>query len=427
MNAVEFERVSKSYAIYESPSGRLLELATGRIAERHRDFHALTDVSFSVRRGEVFCIIGENGSGKSTALQLIAGIFAPTSGAVRVNGRVSALLELGSGFNPEFTGRENVHLNGAILGLSKKELDERYSTIAEFADIGDFINKPVRTYSSGMVVRLAFAVAIHVDPEILVVDEALAVGDAWFRQRCMRRINEMKDRGVTIVFVSHSVSDVHAIGDRAVWLEHGKVRARGDADAVVAEYLAAMTGEHSAAGAAQGETAAAASHIAPGRATVIPNIDSRAGDAGATLVGIAVLDEFGDPLHLMVARGRMIVRITVRANRDLNEPDIGFRLRNHLGLEFAATSAMREGTAPGPLKEGQEITVDFHFEIPELYPGAFSFSPWVGERNLMCDAIDNAVTMQMARGEAPVYGYIQAPCRIEVNPHAASASEMGRF
>ena len=180
MNAVEFERVSKSYAVYDTPADRLLELATLGTASRHREFHALTDVTFSVARGEVFCIIGENGSGKSTSLQLIAGIFQATSGEVRVNGRVSALLELGSGFNPEFTGRENIYMSGAILGfLEEVSSDLRYRAIEEFAEIGDFIEEPVRTYSSGMAIRLAFAVAIHVDPEILVVGEALAVGDAW--------------------------------------------------------------------------------------------------------------------------------------------------------------------------------------------------------------------------------------------------------
>ncbi|HEU5022875.1 MAG TPA: ABC transporter ATP-binding protein, partial [Bryobacteraceae bacterium] len=241
MNAIEFERVSKSYAVYESPTGRLTELATFGAAQRHRDFHALTDLTFSVARGEVFCVIGENGSGKSTTLQLIAGIFAPTAGEVRVNGRVAALLELGSGFNPEFTGRENVYMNGAILGFSKKELDARYRSIEEFAAIGDFIDEPVRTYSSGMTVRLAFSVAIHADPEILVVDEALAVGDAWFRQKCMRRINELRDRGVTIVFVSHSIADVRAIGDRALWLEHGRMRAIGDSAEVMDQYLASAS------------------------------------------------------------------------------------------------------------------------------------------------------------------------------------------
>ena len=184
--AIQFESVSKSYAIYNSPSARFKELLTFNRLNRHSDFWALHDVSFSVRRGETFCVIGENGSGKSTLLQLIAGILHPTRGSVSVNGRVSALLELGAGFNPEFSGRDNVYLNGSILGLSTREIDGRYAEIEAFAEIGDFINRPVKTYSSGMVVRLAFAVAINVDPEVLLVDEALAVGDLYFRQRCMR-------------------------------------------------------------------------------------------------------------------------------------------------------------------------------------------------------------------------------------------------
>jgi ABC-type polysaccharide/polyol phosphate transport system ATPase subunit len=409
VNAVEFEHVSKSYAIYDSLSGRLAELASFGIANRHRDFHALSDVTFSVGRGEVFCIIGENGSGKSTTLQMIAGIFAPTSGEVRVNGRVSALLELGSGFNPEFTGRENVYMNGAILGFSNKELDRIYGSIEAFAEIGDFINEPVRTYSSGMAVRLAFAVAIHVDPEILIVDEALAVGDAWFRQRCMRRINEMKDRGATIVFVSHSAADVRAIGDRVMWLDKGRVRAIGETNEVIAKYLACVAGDD----AAVAETAQPqrASFI---RADTIPNVDYRSGDGSAEILGIAVLDEFGDPLHLMIPQSRILVRITACANRTLRSADIGVRLRNHLGLDFASTSARREGNEPGAMSPREIVSIDFQFEIPELYPGAFSFSPWISDDRTICDSIDNAITVQMARGEGPVYGYVQAPCRIEV-------------
>jgi ABC-type polysaccharide/polyol phosphate transport system ATPase subunit len=420
VNAVEFERVSKSYAVYETPVGRLMELATFGTAGRHRDFHALTDVTFSIARGEVFCIVGANGSGKSTALQIVAGIFAPSAGEVRVNGRVSALLELGSGFNPEFTGRENVYMNGAILGLSKKEIDRRYGSIEAFAEIGEFIGEPVRTYSSGMAVRLAFSVAIHVDPEILVVDEALAVGDAWFRQRCMRRINEMRDRGVTIVFVSHSACDVRAIGDRALWLDRGRARAIGDAESVVSQYLAAMAEPVPAGVEPTGHERSASPHIA--LVETIPNIDHRSGDGRAAILGIAILDEFGDPLHLMIPRSRILVRISVRAHLDLAMPDIGIRLRNHLGLEFAATSAMREECPPGPIGAGEAVTVDFDFEIPELYPGSFSFSPWISDSGAACDAVDNAITVPMARGDGPVYGYIQVPCRIEVNPHLPSES-----
>src|SRR5690349_11118382 len=246
MSNVEFQGVSKSYPIYDSPGDRLKELITPPSYKFHRDFWALRDVSFEIRRGETFCIVGENGSGKSTLLQMVARILPPTSGTVHVDGRVSALLELGSGFNPEFTGRDNVYLNGSILGLSTKEIDRRYKEIEAFAEIGDFINRPVKTYSSGMVVRLAFAVAINVDPEVLLVDEALAVGDLYFRQRCMRKVHELRARGVTILFVSHAIGDVKAIGDRVLWLDRGRTMELGETDAVVTKYLAAMVEKDSA-------------------------------------------------------------------------------------------------------------------------------------------------------------------------------------
>ena len=297
MNAVEFEQVSKSYAIYEKPGDRLKELLSQGRRSYHRDFLALRDLSFAIRRGEVFCLIGENGSGKSTALQLIAGIMRPSAGSVHVAGRVSALLELGAGFNPEFTGRDNVYLNASILGLSKREIDRRYQTIEDFAEIGDFIRQPVKTYSSGMVMRLAFAVAINVDPEVLLVDEALAVGDTWFRHRCMRKVHELRARGVTIVFVSHSLADVQAIGDHVLWLEHGRAIAIGETSVVLPLYLAAMTDR---------ENRYANTAILPGAAVPgdserrdvrlvesIPNVDHRHGDGRAEILGIAMLNEYG--------------------------------------------------------------------------------------------------------------------------------------
>ncbi len=238
--AVEFTSVSKSYSIYNAPGDRLKELATFQRRQFHQDYWALRDVTFDVGRGETFCIVGENGCGKSTLLQICAGILQPTSGTVTVNGRIAALLELGAGFNPEFSGRDNVYLNAAILGFSAKQMDRKFADIAEFAEIGDFMNQPVKTYSSGMVVRLAFAVAINVDPEILLVDEALAVGDVYFRQRCLRKVHELRSRGVTILFVSHATGEVKALGDRALWLERGQIMAQGSTERVVSQYLAAM-------------------------------------------------------------------------------------------------------------------------------------------------------------------------------------------
>jgi ABC-type polysaccharide/polyol phosphate transport system ATPase subunit len=365
--------------------------------------------------------VGENGSGKSTLLQIVAGILAPTAGRIHVGGRVSALLELGSGFNPEFSGRENVYLNAAILGFSSAQIDRVYRQIEEFAEIGDFINQPVKTYSSGMVVRLAFAVAIHTDPEILIVDEALAVGDIYFRQRCLRKVHELRDKGITILFVSHAAGDVKAIGDSAMWLDHGRVREIGSADKVVSSYLAAMVEkdstylQHREPPARQ----SAGRVTAPEVVTTIPNIDSRHGDGKASILGIAVLDEYGRPLPILQPGSPAIVRISIEAKEAVALPNVGFMLRNHLGIDFAGTNTTREGLELPPMAPGDVYTVDFHLQLPDLYPGTFSFSPAVADGTLityrMCDWIDNAITLQMGHTEGQVYGYIHLPCKVELN------------
>src|SRR3984957_7477372 len=315
MSHVEFQGVSKSYPIYDSPGDRLKELITPRRYQFHRDFWALRDISFDIRPGETFCIVGENGSGKSTLLQMVAGILPPTSGAVSVSGRVAALLELGSGFNPEFSGRDNVYLNGSILGLSTRQIDQKFKAIEDFAEIGDFIHQPVKTYSSGMVVRLAFAVAINVDPEILLVDEALAVGDIYFRQRCMRKVHELRSNGVTILFVSHSTGDVKAIADRVMWLDHGRMQDIGDPEMVISKYLAAMVEKDSTYLTLKplSEKPARPTVQAPEIADRIPNVDHRYGDGRAEVLGIAVLDPYGQPVHLLEPLSRAVVRISGRA------------------------------------------------------------------------------------------------------------------
>ncbi len=429
---VRFRNVSKSYAIYATPRHRLQELLTLNRLQCHEDFWALRDLSFDIQRGETFCVVGENGSGKSTLLQLVAGIMHPTHGSVEVNGRVAALLELGAGFNPEFSGRDNVYLNGAILGFTTREMDALYSNIVAFAEIGDFIHQPVKTYSSGMVVRLAFAVAIHVHPEILLVDEALAVGDIYFRQRCMRKVHELRSQGVTILFVSHAVGDIKAIGDRALWLDKGRPRELGAADDVVSHYLAAMTAKDSVfveQHPIQPEETVA---DAPEYLESIPNIDHRHGDRRAEITGIAVLDEFGEPLQLLAPAAKIIVRISVRGREDIARPNIGFLMRNHLGVDFSGTNTLREGHQLPALRSGQRMTVDFHIELPSLYPSEFSFTPAITDGTLenyaMCDWIDNAITLQMGHSVGPTYGYLSMPCRVEINarlrPPAPVAAEV---
>jgi lipopolysaccharide transport system ATP-binding protein len=423
VNAVEFQGVSKNYAIYESPGDRLKELLSLNRIRRHRDFQALQDLTFEVKRGETFCIVGENGSGKSTMLQMVAGILQPSKGTVTVNGRVSALLELGAGFNPEFSGRDNVYLNGSILGLTTRQIDQRYADIEGFAEIGDFINQPVKTYSSGMVVRLAFAVAINVDPEILLVDEALAVGDIYFRQRCMRKVHELRSRGVTIMFVSHATADVKAVGDRVLWLDKGRLVEVGDPDRVISKYLAAMVQKDSRYLQHQAhheiERPAGQRVRAPEIVETIPNIDHRYGDARARIIGIAVLNEQGEPLHQLDPATRIVLRISVRAEDHVAMPNVGFMMRNQLGVDFSGTNTIREGYQLESMQPGDIYTVDFHLDLPELYPASFSFSPAIADGNLtayqMCDWIDNALVIQMTRMEHEIYGYIHMPCRVEVN------------
>lgn len=244
--AIALERVSKNYRLW----GRRSQFATLKSALLKRDLKiepeasvgALKNVSFAVDRGEAFGVIGRNGSGKSTLLKLMSGILKPTGGFVRVNGRVAALIELGAGFHPEITGRENIIINGIMLGLTRREIESRFDRIVEFSGIGAFIEQPVKTYSSGMYVRLGFAVAVHVDPEILLIDEVLSVGDEEFSQKCIAKIQEMKYRGVTLVFVTHQLDQVRTLCDRAMWLEQGEIRSIGDPVRVVDEYLQEVSG-----------------------------------------------------------------------------------------------------------------------------------------------------------------------------------------
>jgi ABC-type polysaccharide/polyol phosphate transport system ATPase subunit len=244
--AIKVSNVSKCYQIYGKPHHRLLQSIFFHRRTYYRDFWALRDISVEVKRGEVLGVIGRNGAGKSTLLQIICGTVTPSSGDVQVKGRVAALLELGAGFNPDFTGRENVFLNASIMGLSHAETERIFDDIVAFSELAEFINEPVKTYSSGMFVRLAFSVAIHTVPDILIVDEALSVGDIAFRNKCLKRVLDLRAKGTTILFVSHDLSTLQLICDRAIWLEKGEIKSTGDPVAVSQNYHAALMGEVSA-------------------------------------------------------------------------------------------------------------------------------------------------------------------------------------
>src|SRR5882724_1651453 len=398
---IRVSHLTKAYRIWTDPAARLkaplLEglsrLIPPDVAARRRlqdkaagysrDFHALSDCSFEVRRGETFGIVGHNGAGKSTLLQLVAGTLTPTSGEVEVHGRVAALLELGSGFDPNFTGVENVFLNGTILGLSEKEIRGRYDEIAEFADIGDFIHQPVRTYSSGMVMRLAFAISVCVDPQVLIVDEALAVGDNYFVNKCFHRLNELKARGVTILFVSHSAATVTSLCSRALLLDKGVPLMVGDAEAVVNHYNQLVRERQSADVQRVSEPAHAAPAGSPEtpakpKFSADPELEKRAkgarhGNGAGRVVRVSLEDTAGHERAEFVHGQSVVVKFYCEFHEDCEELVIGYFCRTDTGINITGTNMQVEGIKIPRQPAGSRALMLFHTTLP-VRPGVYSIT-----------------------------------------------------
>ena len=356
--ALRVEGVSKQYRIYDRPSDRLKETLTRGLLKRHREFWALRDVSFEVERGTTVGIIGPNGCGKSTLLQIIAGTLEPTHGRVWRDGRVSALLELGAGFNPEFTGIENIFMSAALMGFSRAETERLLPAIERFAEIGDFIHQPVKTYSSVMYVRLAFAVAVSVDPQILLVDEALAVGDAIFQHRCMRRIREMQERGTTILFVSHDPAAVRHLCSRAILLNDGKIMADGDPRETLSVYrrLILDREEHYDSDQTDRDSIAAASFSSPSLRYV-----RRHGDGSAQIINLEVLNSAHVPVTVVETGEEILIRAHVHFNRDIVKPVFGFIIINRHGVHVYGTNTEQQGTDLHLVRQGSIVEVTFSF------------------------------------------------------------------
>ncbi len=406
--AVSIRDVSKCYQIYERPADRLkqflvprLQRAIGRPPRQYfRDFWALKDVSFDVAAGESIGIVGRNGSGKSTLLQIICGILNPTSGTVETSGRIAALLELGSGFNPEFTGRDNVYLNAALLGLSRQEVDQRFDAIAAFADVGEHLDQPVKTYSSGMFVRLAFSVMAHVDADILVVDEALSVGDAVFTQRCMRFIRSFQERG-TLLFVSHDTASVQNLCQRAVWLDRGRLQLVGESKKVSETYLQhtlqdlygdavnlkanqpeALASQEEVGEDRGAETASAAgppddrpTHRDEGRVSVVDNLARAKGFATGLAEIASVRMERLDGATSTVFEGgeRVRLRIGAKVHQTLEKPILGFVVRDRLGQDlFGENTLAAADHGRCRVEGGGEIQGEFVFRLPMLPNGQYT-------------------------------------------------------
>jgi lipopolysaccharide transport system ATP-binding protein len=403
-NAIDVQNLSKCYQIYESPRDRLkqfvlprLQRMTKQVAQQYyRDFWALKNVTFNVKKGETVGIIGRNGSGKSTLLQLICGTLTPTGGHIQTCGRIAALLELGSGFNPEFTGRENVYMNAAVLGLSNEEIDERFKDIVAFADIGEFIEQPVKTYSSGMVVRLSFAVAINVDPEILIVDEALSVGDELFQRKCFSRIETIRANGATILFVSHSGGTIVELCDRAVLMDAGEKLAVGQPKLIVGRYQKLLYAPADKSDAIREQIRQAASYVIESARTVedptpedqVPikqiqepqeNFDPNLKPSstieyeshGAYIESPAVLTLVGEQVNNLVRGKTYRYTYTVQFAKSASNVRFGMLIKTTSGVELGggvSASSVRDSLAY--VKAGSIYRVEFRFHCalnPNVY------------------------------------------------------------
>jgi lipopolysaccharide transport system ATP-binding protein len=405
--------VSKSYKLYRHQSDRVKEALHPLRKKFHSDFYAVNDISFEVKKGETFGIIGKNGSGKSTLLQMICGILQPSKGSVQVQGRISALLELGAGFNPEFTGVENVYLNASILGLSRKEIDDRLDRILAFADIGEFVHQAVKTYSSGMYVRLAFSVMANIDPEIFVVDEALAVGDAYFVHRCMNRFRDLQEKGTTILFVTHDVGSIKRLCSRALWLHEGKMKQIGPSVETADRYIEHLFGIEKSETKKEETTKEVSTEETKDTSalfslieTSMPNVDNRLGTGEIICIGIRTYDINGKPVNELDHGSKVILRASFQnvSSEDQNSWTIGYIVRDFKGLDIASTNAMEEGASIPPLKAGEVFTLSFVIDLPYLYPGNYSFSPSVslvrdtpdnGKDHVICDRIINAIVLKV--------------------------------
>ncbi len=394
--AIEVNGLSKCYQIYDKPSDRLKQMLMRGRKQYYKEFWALKDVSFKIKKGETVGIIGRNGSGKSTLLQMICGTLNPTGGEVKLNGRVAALLELGAGFNPEFSGVENVYMAASLYGLSKEEVDQRFDAIATFADIGDHIHQPVKTYSSGMYVRLAFAVIAHVDADILVVDEALAVGDAFFTQKCMRFLRNFMKNG-TILFVSHDTASLTNLCNAAIWLEKGIVFKSGTPKEVSEQYLKAFFEEFQ--GKSEKENISFNLKINKLEVAIRDRKDQRAefinssnlrndiqvfefnknsdsfGNGQGKIISVDILNSNCEPLSWIVGGEDVILRVNVIANEYLNSPIVGFYIKDKLGQAlFGDNTYITTYLEPCICDAGEVLNCDFKFSMPRLPAGNYSIT-----------------------------------------------------
>lgn len=376
--AIQVKGLEKAYKLYDKPSDRLKEaLGFGR-KKRYKEHYALKGVDMTIYQGETVGIIGTNGSGKSTILKIITGVLNQTGGSVHVNGRISALLELGAGFNMEYNGIENIYLNGTMIGFSKKEIDAKMDDILNFADIGDYVYQPVKTYSSGMFVRLAFAVAINIEPEILIVDEALSVGDVFFQAKCYHKFEEFKEMGKTIVFVSHDLSSISKYCDRVVLLNQGVKLGEGSPKEMIDAYKQVLVGQYVPAADDQSLlsdkeiTAAAAAAAGTVKGEVNPEL-LEYGTKDALITGYKITDDMGRETSALLKGKECTITMQVHFEHDIEAPIFAFTIKNIKGVEITGTNTMVEKAFLSPVRAGSDMEITFTQKI-DLQGGEYLLS-----------------------------------------------------
>ncbi len=414
--AISLKNVSKCFQRYAHPVDRLKEILLPSKSKTSQ-FWALENVDLEIQKGQTVGIVGRNGSGKSTLLQIIAGTLTPTTGEVVVRGRVSALLELGSGFNPEFTGTQNVFFNARLLGLTQQEIEDKFDNIAAFADIGDFIKQPVKTYSSGMFVRLAFAVAVNVDPEILIVDEALAVGDIVFQHRCMRRMRSMMDSGVTTLFVSHDSGAIKTLCNSAVMIDAGKIYTNGTPNDVIIKYMKLVT-ETELGLVTPDKVDDTVSQTSSENSVVIEK--TRRGNRKALIESVKLFHQSGEeaeksPIFGFKERVKLVVEVQV--NQQLQGCIIGFFLCDKNGNELIGSNTIEENQPIGKLAPGTNLQIEFTFKLP-LRPSSYSLTV-AGAENytaMTFDWIDNAIVFQVLPPDTGkrIHALVDTPISVKV-------------
>jgi lipopolysaccharide transport system ATP-binding protein len=444
--AIQVTHLSKCYQIYDKPSDRLKQMLMRGRKNYYREFWALNDISFSIQKGETVGIIGRNGSGKSTLLQMVCGTLNPTNGQIQTHGRIAALLELGSGFNPEFSGRENIYLNGTILGLTHQEIEARYADIVAFADIGQFIEQPVKTYSSGMVVRLAFAVIAHVDADILIIDEALSVGDAFFTQKCMRFLRRFMNNG-TVLFVSHDTAAVKNLCTRCIWLNNGVIAAQGPSKEVtelyLQDYYAQIHESASSDATTVPDTQTTADTTIPARIyrdqrqDLFNNSNLRNdirlfqfdidapsfGTGAAKIVSVEFQDTQERTLNWVVGGENVCLRILVAVGQNLTSPIVGFVVKDRLGQAlFGDNTYLSFMDKPVHAMSGQILQAQFQFVMPRLMNGEYTLTVAIAdgtqEEHIQHQWIFDAMTFRSESTNAAT-GLVGIPFMdIQLNVHA---------